>query len=65
MSEKETYLNFNEETGTWELLPEPYALITVDTKSDFEYIRKAILSYSKAHPDVKITFRVEIWGEKL
>ena len=65
MSKNEKYLSFDEETGTWKLLPDPYALITVYTKSDFERIIKALEFYSKEHPNVTITFQAEVFGEEL
>lgn len=65
MGGKEKHLSFDEETGTWKLLPDPYALITVDTKSDFERIIEALEFYTKEHPNVTITFQVEVFGEEL
>ena len=63
MSENERHLIFDEEIGTWKLLPDPYALITVNTKSDLENLIEALKFWSKEHPDVKTSFQVEIFGE--
>lgn len=38
-------LIYNEETGVWEAKKEPYTMIEVASKEDFEYLQKAIAFY--------------------
>ena len=40
-------LIYNEETGVWEAKKEPYTMIEVASKEDFEHLKTAIAFYDK------------------
>lgn len=55
---KEIQLVYDEQSKTWKALPDPYALIEIDTKSDYDLIIKMMNYYAERHLDFKLDFRV-------
>lgn len=52
----ELMLRYQDETGEWEILPDSYATIEVETEEDFEYIKAALDFYEHRDEYAKIVY---------
>lgn len=53
MSEKEIRIQYNEESGTWVEVPEPYMTLEIATKEDWEALQKMIAFWNEHHKEDK------------